>query len=142
MVITHSMEVCVLGFYPFLIESTGMANQGRRDDRKRRKREERKDRQRHRLDQRKNVGKKALTVLANLFNENTPLIIELAIVEDLSDAEIAERLSLPLAEVTKVVEEIGRLPVSISDILLKHPRVLANPEALKAIANGARGLKD
>jgi hypothetical protein len=113
--------------------------QGRGDDKKRRKREEKKRERQRYLESKRVSGNTALSALVKLFNENTATIIELATVEGLDDAVIAERLGVKLSEVEETVHLFGRLPVAISDLLLKHPEVLKNPEALKAIIAGVRG---
>ena len=113
--------------------------QGRGDDKKRRKREERKKEKQQYLESKRVRGNTALSALSKLFNENTASIIELATIDELDDDVIAERLGVKLSEVKETVRLFGRLPVSISDLLLKHPEVLKNPEVLKAIIAGARG---
>jgi hypothetical protein len=80
-----------------------------------------------------------LSALVKLFNENTSEIIKLATIEGLNDDVIAERLQVQLSEVAETVRLFGLLPVTISDLLIKHPEVLNNPEVLKAIIAGTRG---
>lgn len=116
--------------------------QGRGDDKKRRKREEKKKERRIYLESKRVRGNTALSALVKLFNENTASIIELATAEGLTDDAIAERLDVKLSEVEETVRVFGRLPVSISDLLLKHPEVLKNREALNAIIDGVRGKRD
>lgn len=116
--------------------------QGRSDEKKRRKREEKKKERERYLESKRVRGNTALSALVKLFNENTAAIIELATVEGLNDDVIAERLGVKLSEVEETVQTFGRLPVSISDLLLKHPEVLKNPAALKAIIAGVRGKGD
>lgn len=115
----------------------------RKDDKKRKKREVRKKEAKRAEETRRlrlkreardavdNV-KEIVDKLQVLFQEDAARAISLALNESLGDEEVAERLGVPVEQVTELMDLAAQLPNRFADLFREYPEAMANPEVLKA----------
>jgi hypothetical protein len=115
----------------------------RKDDKKRKKREVRKKEAKKAEETRRlQLKREARDAVDNvkgivdklqvLFQEDAARAISLALNESLGDEEVAERLGVPVEQVTELMDLAAQLPNRFADLFREYPEAMANPEVLKA----------